>query len=89
MKARTTLRQKVPVDATFTDQQLFQQLPLGDKWNDARLVELFFYLLQSRSLSIPDCWLQTMMEFKRDLEAFEHQLHFNRLSVNWLCAGHI
>ena len=71
-RARTTLRQKIPLDANFTDQDLFKQIPLGDRWDDARLVEVFFYLLQSHSLSIPDSWHDTIMDFKTELEAFEH-----------------
>ena len=64
------LRQKVPLDGQLTDHELFKQLPLGDIWQDARLPEVFLYLLDHRSLTIPSSWYATMMELKLELEKF-------------------
>ena len=65
-----TLRQKPSLDARLTDQQMFKQLPLNDVWREAKLTDVFFYLLQNEKLAIPDSWLATIMDFKKELEAF-------------------
>ncbi|CAE7353547.1 unnamed protein product [Symbiodinium sp. CCMP2456] len=64
-----TLRQKVLINTKLTDRELFERLPLGDVWSDAGLADVFMYMLQSHSLNIPDSWLDTMMDFKSQLQA--------------------
>ena len=65
-----TLRQKPSLDVRLTDQQMFKQLPVNDVWREAKLTDVFFYLLQNEKLAIPDSWLATIMDFKKELEAF-------------------
>ena len=77
-----TLRQKPIVDGRLTDQQMFQRLELGDVWRDAQLVDVFFYLLQSNTLVIPDTWHKTMMDFKLELEAYDAWLQ-SKYSCSW------
>ena len=67
----------------MTDKELFEALPLGDKWDEAHLLDVFFYLLQSRSLAIPDTWAPVMMKFKAELEAFANWKQL--ASCLWKC----
>ena len=83
MKGAGLLRQKAPVDTSKTDRELFEELSLGDRWCDAGLVELFFYLLQSRTLEIPDSWVPTMQSFKAELESYAHQKQLT-VRASWL-----
>ena len=53
----------------LTDRELFEQLPLGDTWDDADLTTVFCYLLHRSSTSIPDCWIETMKKFESELKA--------------------
>ena len=44
LPAQQDLRVRVPVDTTLTDRELFSQMPIGDLWSDAKMVECFEYL---------------------------------------------
>ncbi len=58
---------KYKLPAGLTDRELFAQYPLrGDQWQDAGLVETFFYVLGCKSLMMPDSWV-TILQFKEDL----------------------
>lgn len=59
-RAQPTLRQKQPINLALTDLELFEQLPLSDVWDDARLVEVYQYLRQSDKLMIPHMWEPVM-----------------------------
>ena len=67
-KRRKPMRQKVQVDGSKTDQELFKELPLGDLWQDAALPSVYLYLLRGRTLVIPDAWYDTMMDLKKEME---------------------
>ena len=80
-----TLRQKVTVDTSLSDKELFEALPLGDKWDEALLVDTFFYLLQNKSLAIPSSWAPAMMKFKEELQAFAYWKQLTR--GLWKCTA--
>ena len=80
------MRQKVPIDTSLTDKELFEALPLGDKWDEALLLDTFFYLLQGKSLAIPPSWAPTMMKFKAELEAFAYWKQLARGLYNYKTA---
>ena len=44
LPAQRDLRVRVPVDTTLSDRELFSQMPIGDVWSDAKMVECFEYL---------------------------------------------
>lgn len=65
---RRDLRVKYKLADGLTDRELFAKYPLcRDQWQDAGLVETFFYVLGCHALEIPDSWLETILEFKREL----------------------
>ena len=74
-KDRRTLRQKVEINTSLSDRELFEALPLKDTWSDAQVTDLFFYLLGHHGLVIPNSWHSTIMNFKEELEAFDFQPH--------------
>ena len=69
------MRQKVEVDGSKSDHELFKELPLGDLWKDAGLASVCLYLIRGRSLVIPDAWHDTMMDLKKELEKHANRLH--------------
>ena len=69
------MRQKVKVDGSKSDHELFKELPLGDLWKDAGLASVCLYLMCGRSLVIPDAWHDTMMDLKKELEKHANWLH--------------
>ena len=65
---RQDLRRKFALDAKNTDKELFRDYPCNpDQWFDAKLPEAFWYLAGSRSLQIPDSWVDVMADFKKQL----------------------
>ena len=67
------MRQKASIDLKKTDRELFDSMPSGDCWVDARLPEVFLYLLQSHRLTVPDSWQQSMLKMKREAEQFANR----------------
>jgi len=66
-RPRPTLRQKIRIDPRKTDAQLFGELPVGDVWEDAKLVDVYKYLRSGCYDKIPDSWHDVMAEFDREL----------------------
>lgn len=65
---RQDLRRKFALDAKMTDKELFRDYPCNpDQRFDAKLPEVFWYLAGSRSLRIPDSWVNVMADFKKQL----------------------
>lgn len=48
MPAQCDLRVRVRLDGGLTDRELFSQLPLGDRWHDASMTEIFEYLYKDK-----------------------------------------
>ena len=67
-KPQPVMRQKVDLDPRQTDLEIFQGLDLGDVWSDARLVETYWYLRNSKKASIPDSWEETFQCFDAALK---------------------
>lgn len=63
------LRGKPNLNPLATDQEIFQQLQLGDCWWDADLPAVFFYLWENDKLQVPDSWKSTMQSFHDELAA--------------------
>ena len=59
------LRQKRTIDLSRTDKELFQEMELGDLWQDAQLVECYRYLRSKKGYAVPLSW-QAVFE---DLDA--------------------
>ena len=58
-----------PVDhGDRTDREIFESLKLTDTWDDADLFTVFSYLWNSKSTSIPDSWLTTMVNFEKEFK---------------------
>lgn len=68
------MRQKVPLNHTKTDLQLFQELPLGDLWPEAELVQVFCYLYRNSHLDIPPSWQSVLADFHREISEQVHSL---------------
>ena len=49
--------------------QLFNSLPMGDTWPDAKLADCFFYLWTCKRVAIPQEWRETMKLFAKELKA--------------------
>ena len=61
------MRQKVLINTTATDRELFQNLPLGDVWSDGEVIQVWAYLYRNSRLKIPDSWQETLSNFNREL----------------------
>jgi len=61
------MRQKVLINTTATDRELFQNLPLGDVWSDGEIIQVWAYLYRNSRLKIPDSWQETLSNFNREL----------------------
>ena len=65
------MRHKNPVDNKKTDRELWQQMPMGDVWLDSEIHKVWFYLMGNRHLSIPDSWLESIMDFHQQLSKLD------------------
>lgn len=50
----------------LSDRELFEQMPVGDPWNDADLYTVFSYLYNSKSTVVPDSWAESMAQFAEE-----------------------
>lgn len=57
-------RRKPVTPEGLSDREIFQQMPIGDTWDDADLYTVFTYLWTSASTSVPESWRHTMEEFE-------------------------
>ena len=73
------MRQKKPIDGKATDRELFDQLEFSDPWVDAKLPEVFLYLLTNDNLQIPDSWHSSIMRLKMEVELYVHGQHLGQL----------
>ncbi len=64
---RQCMRQKVVINTTATDRELFEKLPLGDVWSEAEVIQVWAYLYRNSHLKIPDSWQETLSNFNREL----------------------
>ena len=48
LPAQRDLRVRVCLDGGLTDRELFSRLPLGDRWDDANMTEVFEYLYKDK-----------------------------------------
>lgn len=62
------VRHKFPVNLKKTDRELFDQLPVGDCWIDARMPEVWSYIFNSKYVCIPETWKTTMDKFNFELQ---------------------
>ena len=63
------LRQKKTFQHMTSEFQLFNSLPMGDTWPDAKLADCFFYLWTCKRVAIPQEWRETMKLFAKELKA--------------------
>ena len=66
---KNILRNKNVTDPAMTDVELFQNMALGDTWDDASIVSVYFYLRRNKHLVIPACWEVPIHEFDKELDA--------------------
>ena len=64
------LRQKPEFHPRKTDLEIFNDLPQGDPWVDAKLPSLFMYLYANKKLAIPAEWQHTMDEWHKHMEKY-------------------
>lgn len=62
------LRQKRDLNTFHSEKSLFESLPMGDVWSDAKLADCYFYLYKNKELSIPPDWVETMRKFTNELK---------------------
>ena len=63
------MRFKYKVDRKLTDRELFQQMPLGDVWVDAKMHLVWKYIYSSKYVTIPSSWENAMRQFDSELTA--------------------
>ena len=61
------MRTKYDANVKLSDRELFEALPLKDIWADADLTSVFEYLYNHKKTDIPDSWVHTMSNFRREL----------------------
>ena len=66
---KNVLRNKNPTDPAMSDVELFQNMELGDTWDDASVTSVYFYLRRNKHLVIPACWEVPMAKFEKELNA--------------------
>ena len=74
------LRHRFPCDMSKSDQELFEELPLGDPWVDGGLHHVWKYLWSSKHVQIPDSCIQSMTAFDTELTQTVSCLHVCILS---------
>ena len=62
------LRQKRDLNTFHSEKSLFESLPMGDVWSDAKLADCYFYLYKNKELSIPPDWVEIMRKFTNELK---------------------
>ena len=69
------LRQKKTIDTKKSDRELFEELSLDDVWEDAKLVDIYFYLRASKKTQIPDSWVQVFEALDAQLASYRDASH--------------
>ena len=62
------LRQKKEVNLGLSDKEVFQSMPLGDVWEDAKLPEVYRYLRKNKKHVIPKSWESVFDDFDAELD---------------------
>ena len=60
-------RSKPAVDAGLSDKEIFDALPLKDAWEDARMLQVFDYLMSHPRTTVPASWENSMAQFHQEL----------------------
>ena len=60
------LRQKYDIPQA-SDVTIFTSLPMGDIWQDAKLQDVFWYLIHNKRLQVPPLWVEPLRAFKEEL----------------------
>ena len=55
------------MDAGLSDKEIFDALPLNDPWEDARMLQVFDYLMSHPRTTVPASWENSMMQFHQQL----------------------
>ena len=82
------LRNKQHLDPMLTDREIFSTMPMGDVWWDAKLPELYWYLRQLPTLSIPESWSSAIQQFEQELQEetpTHHKYKFHTFFYEWVC----
>lgn len=74
-RCQPRLRQKKTVDTSKSDRELFEELPLDDVWEDAKLADVYFYLRASKKTQIPNTWVQVFEELDTQLASYRDASH--------------
>ena len=61
------LRNKREVATAKTDREIFEEMTLDDVWWDAELPQLYWYLKEHLTFTIPPSWESTIQHFEKDL----------------------
>ena len=61
------LRQKLEIDLSKTDKELFQELALGDVWSDADLAGAYKYFRRANKSRVSLSWQPAFEEFDAEL----------------------
>ena len=69
------LRNKQHLDPMLTDRELFSTMPMENVWWDAKLPQLYWYLRQLPTLSIPESWSSAIQQFEQELQEETHTHH--------------
>ena len=70
--AVASLVAKQHLDPMLTDRELFSTMPMENVWWDAKLPQLYWYLRQLPSLSIPESWSSAIQQFEQELQEETH-----------------
>ena len=63
------MRFKMKIDRKLTDRELFEKMPLGDVWVDAKMHLVWKYIYSSKYVTIPSSWESAMRQFDSELTA--------------------
>ena len=78
------MRQKVVLNATMTDRELFDAMAIGDHWPEAELIQVWAYLYRNKRLCIPSSWQPTLEKFNADVMDIAWPLS---ICMIYVCSG--
>jgi hypothetical protein len=70
-----SFKAKKTIDTSKSDRELFEELPLDDVWEDAKLADVYFYLRASKKTQIPNTWVQVFEELDTQLASYRDASH--------------
>lgn len=74
-RPRADVRNKLTLDPSKTDRQLFDEMDSHDIWVDSRIVETFLYLVENKNCVVPLEWQDSIRRFHAEMAQWVPRLN--------------